>query len=313
MMADPENTLERRFSASAPRIRLTEEERKARKRERSRVWAAAHPDRSRQWQAANPEKVKASAHRAYEAHKEQRQADQRARHAANRDVYTAKMRERRAANIDEARAKDRRRWAENQDYRDAQLRHMKARRDADPAKVATANRLWREKNKDSLHEKNKTKYTANRDARIASAAQWRRDNLDRAKANLKAWRAANPDYATQRYRDDPNTLIAHRLRARLQIALRRACAGKTARSTELWGCDLATLRQHIEGKFVDSMTWENHSLWHIDHTKPLCQFDLTDPEQQKIAFHYSNLRPLWAAANLARPRKNWRPEQERIV
>ena len=40
--------------------------------------------------------------------------------------------------------------------------------------------------------------------------------------------------------------------------------------------------------------------WHIDHIIPVARFDLTDAEQQRRCFHYSNLQPLWAADNLAK-------------
>ena len=38
--------------------------------------------------------------------------------------------------------------------------------------------------------------------------------------------------------------------------------------------------------------------WHIDHIRPCSSFDLTDLEQQKQCFHYTNLQPLWWFDNI---------------
>ena len=69
---------------------------------------------------------------------------------------------------------------------------------------------------------------------------------------------------------------------------------------ELIGCSVSKLMKHLEGKFQDGMTWETRGVhgWHVDHIIPCKVFDLTDPEQQKQCFHYTNLQPLWAEDNL---------------
>jgi len=52
------------------------------------------------------------------------------------------------------------------------------------------------------------------------------------------------------------------------------------------------------------MNWDNHGQygWHIDHIKPVNTFDLTDEEQLKKCWNYTNLRPLWWDENLKRPK-----------
>ena len=74
---------------------------------------------------------------------------------------------------------------------------------------------------------------------------------------------------------------------------------------QLTGCTIKELMIHIEKQFEPGMTWDNHGLytWHIDHKHACARFDLTDPEQQKKCFHYTNLQPLWAKDNLSKGSK----------
>jgi hypothetical protein len=47
------------------------------------------------------------------------------------------------------------------------------------------------------------------------------------------------------------------------------------------------------------MTWENYGKkgWHLDHIAPCAAFDLSNPLQVKLCYHYTNLRPTWATDN----------------
>jgi len=73
---------------------------------------------------------------------------------------------------------------------------------------------------------------------------------------------------------------------------------------DLLGCTVEELRAHLEKQFKRGMSWSNYGRWHIDHIRPCASFDLTDPEQQRICFHYSNLQPLWAEENMRKGAKH---------
>jgi len=75
------------------------------------------------------------------------------------------------------------------------------------------------------------------------------------------------------------------------------------RTEELMGCTFDEFRRHIENQFDLGMCWDNHGKWHIDHIRPCSSFDLTDPQQAKQCFHYTNLRPLPASENRSKNSK----------
>ncbi|WP_265594316.1 hypothetical protein [Haloferula sp. BvORR071] len=66
----------------------------------------------------------------------------------------------------------------------------------------------------------------------------------------------------------------------------------------LLGCDSKELREHLERQFHEGMSWKNYaSFWEIDHKRPLSSFDLTDPREERMAAHFTNLQPLSVVAN----------------
>lgn len=96
--------------------------------------------------------------------------------------------------------------------------------------------------------------------------------------------------------NDPKFVLLKRLRGRIYAALKRG--NKSDSTKNLLGCSLDFFKQHIEGQFAEGMSWENMGIWHLDHIKPCCLFDLTKEEEQRKCFNYTNMQPLWRLDNL---------------
>ena len=101
--------------------------------------------------------------------------------------------------------------------------------------------------------------------------------------------------------------IDFKLKSKFSSEIKQSIKGakQYKHSTDLLGCTIPEVRKHLERQFQSGMTWGNWSLhgWHIDHVIPLASFDFNDPEQQKRAWHYTNLRPLWAEENMRKRAK----------
>jgi len=112
----------------------------------------------------------------------------------------------------------------------------------------------------------------------------------------------------ERLKNNPQYKVAHSLRTNLNGILRRKDQIKVGSVIKSVGCTKQELIKHLENQFYpnpengEPMTWNNHGTkgWHIDHIRPLCSFDLQNPEDFKMANHYTNLQPLWAKENLSK-------------
>lgn len=98
-----------------------------------------------------------------------------------------------------------------------------------------------------------------------------------------------------RLQSDIKYNLARRLQNSLYYALKRNEWKKQSRTRALLGCDLDTLKKHIESQFLPGMSWDNRDLWDIDHIIPLASAKTI--EQLHILSHYRNLQPLWRHAN----------------
>jgi len=250
-------------------------------------------DRAREWRKNNPDRVKSNSATYYKKNQkelikksdkwgkenpEKRRAISLKYFRSHKDEYAERQRKWIANNREESNARARARYAKNHDHMRAKAR--------------------------SFHHRNKKKSNA-------ASKKWRTDNPEKARAAVVAWNLANPKKlkacAKSWLHSDKPRAIDARLARGLRIRMINALNGKNkSKSTQaLIGCTWTELRAYLESLFKDGMTWENRGRhgWHVDHIRPCCSFDLSDPEQQQECFHYSNLQPLWAHENLAKSGK----------
>ncbi len=165
---------------------------------------------------------------------------------------------------------------------------------------------WYKENHQEVIDAQKEYAKQNKDKIAARQLKWKNENREHC-------RKRDREYARKQSRDNIQFRLKHRLRSRIRGALRSNGARKAVKTMDLIGCSALELQQWIQGLFTAGMSWEGlmAGLIHIDHIKPCSSFDLTDPEQQKACFHYTNLQPLWRLDNLRKNDKlDWGPIQD---
>lgn len=122
-----------------------------------------------------------------------------------------------------------------------------------------------------------------------------------ATEQYKAWRRK---HISERRRRDVGFRMRRNLNQAINGSLRRQGhhAWKKCSTVDLLGCSIASFKMYIESKFESGMSWDNYGnrdgCWSIDHIIPSSLFDLTNPDHQRVCFHFSNMRPMWHIENV---------------
>lgn len=152
-----------------------------------------------------------------------------------------------------------------------------------------------------FRDRGKTWYQNNREHHLANVRL-------RNKTHRKEIQQQSNRRKVARCRSDPTYLLECRVRNRCYEAIRNVKGRKTASTITMLGCTVGELRKHLEGLFYEGMTWDDYGYgpetFQIDHIIPIRLFDLTKPEEQFRAFHYTNLQPLWWDDHQIKTRKD---------
>lgn len=187
---------------------------------------------------------------------------------------------------------------------------------ANPEETLAAGARYRDANRELLRAKRRVYAKKNKQAEKVKRAARRQDNLEEFRRRDREYKREHPQaprtdysrtYVQERCAADLDFKLRRVLSIRVGAAVRRQGTAKSAKTTDLIGCTVAELRAHLEGQFTAGMTWNNHGRgpdkWNIDHKIPCSSFDLTNPEQQRACFHFTNLQPLWQPDNMRKGAK----------
>ncbi len=244
-------------------------------------------ERKKAYALANKENVMNARKTYYDANKEVIKEKRKNEYHDNREKILAYHKEYSKKNKELISKKGKEYRKNNSEY--VKERDRQARINAHPQ------RLSREKE----YRKNKTTEQKEKDKQLKK--EWEIKNRDVLKDRyLDRKRKNRRDWCNMKSATDIGFKILKNLRSRTRWALKSNGAKKVAKTEVLLGCTIEYFKEYFSSLFTEGMTWERfmNGEIHIDHIKPCKLFDLTNEDEQRACFHYSNLQPLWEADNL---------------
>jgi hypothetical protein len=217
-----------------------------------------------------------------------------------------------------------------QDNKEQIAEQKKQYREENKQQIAEYNKQYNQNNKDKIAERNKKYrednkdydkqyYEENKDEILEKRKQYRENNKQQIADRNKQYRENNKQQISERQKIfyEKNKCEHNKERRKCKICnlqlylvniqrhavkrvLKQSNLTKTKHTIEYLGCDSEYFKNYIQNKMTDEMTFENI---HIDHVKPVSQFNLNDEEQFLDCCHYTNLQPLLAKDNLEKNNK----------
>ena len=164
-----------------------------------------------------------------------------------------------------------------------------------------------ENNKESISNKFKV-YKENNPKKIKDISNKSyHKNKEKHKEKIKKYRQNNKDHRSKYNTELKKNNIIYNLssicRTRIYNFITKNNLNKKNKTFDVVGCSPQFLKEYLEKKFTDGMSWDNKGFygWHIDHIIPLSSAK-TEEEVVKLC-HYTNLQPLWAIDNLKKGSK----------
>lgn len=151
---------------------------------------------------------------------------------------------------------------------------------------------YRDTNKENIQESKKQYYYENQEICCKRSRDWYAKNKE-----IK--NEKHVVYIRNRRRTDNDFKVYSNIQSRIYSALHSNNVKKIDNTLDIIGCSIAFYKSWLEYQFDDNMNWDNHgNYWHIDHVKPCESYNMSDDNELKECFNWSNVRPVEKTLNL---------------
>jgi len=191
--------------------------------------------------------------------------------------------------------------------KDCRKIESKIYREKNPEKRKETIKKYYENNKELISQKQKKFKSENyekwKKIKLDSFHKNKIKNADKIKQRNKLRQDKKTIYQRNKIKTDILYKISTICRSRVSKLLKRTNTNKNNSTYKMLGCTPLQLKEHLESKFTDNMSWDNYGFygWHIDHIIPLSS--AKNEEELKRLCHYTNLQPLWCTDNLSKGSK----------
>jgi hypothetical protein len=136
------------------------------------------------------------------------------------------------------------------------------------------------------------------------AKEWSNNNKEKHKKLQSEWTKKNRSHINNKFNQRWKNDFEFKIKKSCQKHLMNNLKSKQKSTMKYFSCDIKLFIEWLEYCFTENMTINNHgTLWHLDHVIPVSSFDLKNPEEVYLCFHYLNYMPITATDNLSKNNK----------
>ena len=136
------------------------------------------------------------------------------------------------------------------------------------------------------------------------AKEWSNNNKNKHKKLQSEWAKNNRQHLNDKFNFRWTNDFEFKIKKSCQKHLINNLKNKQKSTMKYFSCDIEFFIKWLKYCFTDKMNIQNHgTYWHLDHVIPVSSFNLNNPDDLHLCFHYLNYMPITVTDNLSKNNK----------